>query len=54
MNTVKTQQKKDIKRNRGTNSIVEMATFKEIVFSSDSILFHISDNPIITTPLAWV
>jgi len=31
-----------------------MATFKEIGFDSKSISFYLSDNRIITIPLAWV
>jgi len=54
MNTVKTQQKKVIKRNSESNSFAEMATFKEVVFASNSISFCLSDNRIITIPLDWV
>ena len=54
MNTVKTQQKKNIKRTRRINSFAEMPTFNKIVFASESISFYLSDDRIITIPLVWV
>ena len=54
MNTVKTPQKKDIKKTRENNSFASMPIFKGVTFVSGSISFHLSDNRIITIPLAWV
>ena len=54
MNTVKTPQKKDIRKTRENNSFAEMPNFKEITFASGSISFQLSDNRIITIPLGWV
>ena len=54
MNTVKTPQKKDIKKTDGNNSFAEMPIFKAITFTSESISFQLSDNRVITIPLAWV
>ena len=54
MNTVKTQQKKDIKKTRRINSFAEMPTFNKIAFASESISFYLSDDRIITIPLVWV
>lgn len=54
MNTVKTPQKKDIRKTRENNSFVEMPIFKKVTFVSGSISFQLSDNRIITIPLVWV
>ena len=54
MNTVKTQIKKSIKNRRPLNRLEEMPTFKNIVFSDESISFSLSDNRIITIPIHWV
>ncbi|MCX6239415.1 MAG: DUF2442 domain-containing protein [Bacteroidia bacterium] len=36
------------------NSFAEMPVFEKIGFDSESISFHLSDNRIISIPLAWV
>lgn len=54
MNTVKTQQKKDIKKIRINDSFAEMPTFKSVGITTRSISFHFSDNRIIIIPLDWV
>jgi len=54
MNTVKTLQKKDIRKTIENNNFAEMPIFKEVTFVPGSISFHLSDDRIITIPLGWV
>ena len=46
--------KKDTKSNRQADTFAEMPVFEKIVFDSNSISFKLSDNRIITIPLAWI
>jgi len=54
MNTVKAPVKKSIKRSIDKNSFSELPTFRNIVFSSDDISFQLTDNRVISIPVAWV
>ena len=54
MSTVKTHPKKDTKSNREVITFAEKPGFENIVFDSNSISFKLSDNRIITIPLAWI